>query len=215
MRHRKKTVKLQRRKDHREALLKNLCKSLIEHRRIKTTLAKAKALRPVAEKLLTLGKKAITAKGKDARQTTAMGVHYRRMAYRTLQNETLVKKLVDEIATASLDRAGGYTRITKLGFRKGDNASMVQIELVLEPVNPKPKSAKKAAAADAKADKPAAVEADVEETAADDAAVEETEAEVTESETTEAAAEIEDAPVEEEPVEAPADEAASDEADKK
>ena len=63
MRHRKKTVKLQRRKDHREALLKNLCKSLIEHRRIKTTLAKAKALRPVAEKLLTLGKKAITAKG--------------------------------------------------------------------------------------------------------------------------------------------------------
>jgi large subunit ribosomal protein L17 len=130
MRHRKKTVKLQRRKDHREALLKNLCKSLIEHRRIKTTLAKAKALRPVAEKLLTLGKKAITAKGSDARQTSAMGVHYRRMAYRTLQSETLVKKLVDEIATASLDRQGGYTRITKLGQRMSDSAPMAFIEWV-------------------------------------------------------------------------------------
>src|SRR6187549_3258445 len=130
MRHRKKTVKLQRRKDHREALLKNLCKSLIEHRRIKTTLAKAKALRPVAEKLLTLGKKAITAKGSDARQTGAMGVHYRRMAYRTLQSETLVKKLVDEIATASLDRQGGYTRITKLGQRMSDSAPMAFIEWV-------------------------------------------------------------------------------------
>jgi large subunit ribosomal protein L17 len=130
MRHRKKTVKLQRRKDHREALLSNLCKSLIEHRRIKTTLAKAKALRPVAEKLCTLGKKAITAKGKDAQQTTALGVHYRRMAYRTLQNETLVKKLVDEIATASLDRVGGYTRITKLGQRMSDSAPMAFIEWV-------------------------------------------------------------------------------------
>ncbi len=130
MRHRKKTVKLQRRKDHREALLKNLCKSLIEHRRIKTTLAKAKALRPVAEKLLTLGKKALTAKGSDARQTGAIGVHYRRMAYRTLQSETLVKKLVDEIATASLDRQGGYTRITKLGQRMSDSAPMAFIEWV-------------------------------------------------------------------------------------
>jgi large subunit ribosomal protein L17 len=130
MRHRKKTVKLQRRKDHREALLNNLCKSLIEHRRIKTTLAKAKALRPVAEKLLTLGKKAITVKGKDARETSAMGVHYRRLAYRTLQSETLVKKLVDEIATASLDRRGGYTRITKLGQRMTDSAPMAFIEWV-------------------------------------------------------------------------------------
>jgi large subunit ribosomal protein L17 len=175
MRHRKKTVKLQRRKDHREALLKNLCKSLIEHRRIKTTLAKAKALRPVAEKLLTLGKKAVTVKGKDAKQTAAMGVHYRRMAYRTLQNETLVKKLVDEIATASLDRPGGYTRITKLGQRMSDSAPMAFIEFVdsfvpqvAEPVAEEPaaeeakeesagaKPKKKAKAAKAeKAEKPA------------------------------------------------------------
>jgi large subunit ribosomal protein L17 len=169
MRHRKKTVKLQRRKDHREALLDNLCKSLIEHRRIKTTLAKAKALRPVAEKLCTLGKKALTAKGKDARQTTALGVHYRRMAYRTLQNETLVKKLVDEIATASLDRVGGYTRITKLGQRMSDSAPMAFIEWVdaFVPATPEPaaeeakeegaeaKPAKKKAAKGDKAEKPA------------------------------------------------------------
>jgi large subunit ribosomal protein L17 len=156
MRHRKKTVKLQRRKDHREALLSNLCKSLIEHRRIKTTLAKAKALRPVAEKLCTLGKKAITAKGKDARQTSAMGVHYRRMAYRTLQNETLVKKLVDEIATASLDRVGGYTRITKLGQRMSDSAPMAFIEWVDAFV---PKVKEPAAEEAAESDKDEAAEA--------------------------------------------------------
>lgn len=130
MRHRKNTVKLQRRKKHRESLLSTLCKQLIEHRRIKTTLAKAKALRPVAEKLLTLGKKALTVKGKTDVETTAKGVHYRRMAYRTLQDRTLVKKLVDEIATASLDRPGGYTRITKLGQRMSDSAPMAFIEWV-------------------------------------------------------------------------------------
>lgn len=130
MRHRKNTVKLQRRKKHRESLLSTLCKQLIEHRRIKTTLAKAKALRPVAEKLLSLGKKALTEKGQTDVETTAIGVHYRRMAYRTLQDRTLVRKLVDEIATASLDRPGGYTRITKLGQRMSDSAPMAFIEWV-------------------------------------------------------------------------------------
>ena len=130
MRHRKKTVKLQRRKKHRDSLLNTLCKQLIEHRRIKTTLAKAKALRPIAEQLCTLGKKALAAKGKDARDTTAIGVHYRRMAYRTLQSRVLVKKLVEEIATASVDRQGGYCRITKLGQRLSDSAPMAFIEWV-------------------------------------------------------------------------------------
>lgn len=130
MRHRKKTVKLQRRKKHRDSLLKTLCKQLIEHRRIKTTLAKAKALRPEAEKLVTLGKKALTVKGKDDRDTVAKGVHYRRLAYRMLRSRTLVKKLVNEIATASLDRPGGYTRITKLGQRMSDSAPMAFIEWV-------------------------------------------------------------------------------------
>ena len=116
MRHRQKTVKLQRTKSHREALLKNLCKDLIKHRRIKTTLAKAKAVRPVAEKLVTLGKKNT--------------LHARRLAFAKLRDLTLVKKLFDEIATASKDRQGGYTRITKLGQRMSDSAPMAFIEWV-------------------------------------------------------------------------------------
>jgi len=116
MRHQRKTVKLQRTQSHRDALLKNLCKSLIEHRRIRTTLAKAKALRPVVEKLVTLGK----------RDT----LHARRQAFASLRSETLVKKLFEEIASASKDRQGGYTRITKLGQRQTDSAPMAFIEWV-------------------------------------------------------------------------------------
>ena len=116
MRHRKKTVKLQRTQSHRDALLKNLCKSLIEHRRIRTTVAKAKALRPVVEKLVTLGKR--------------NSLHTRRQAFAVLRSETLVKKLFEEIAVASKDRVGGYTRITKLGQRMSDSAPMAFIEWV-------------------------------------------------------------------------------------
>ena len=116
MRHQRKTVKLQRTQSHRTALLKNLCKSLIEHRRIRTTLAKAKALRPVVEKLVTLGK----------RDT----LHARRQAFASLRSETLVKKLFEEIASASKERPGGYTRITKLGQRHTDSAPMAFIEWV-------------------------------------------------------------------------------------
>lgn len=130
MRHQRKTVKLQRTKSHREALLKNLCKSLIEHRRIKTTLAKAKALRPVAEKLVTLGKKSLNAQGKDAQETAAKKIHYTRQAFAVLRSNDLVKKLFTEICVASKDRVGGYTRITKLGQRITDSAPMAFIEWV-------------------------------------------------------------------------------------
>jgi large subunit ribosomal protein L17 len=130
MRHQRKTVKLQRTKSHREALLKNLCKSLIEHRRIKTTLAKAKALRPVAEKLVTLGKKFHTAEGKDAQETGAKKIHYTRQAFAVLRSNDLVKKLFNEIAVPAKDRVGGYTRITKLGQRFTDSAPMAFIEWV-------------------------------------------------------------------------------------
>ncbi|WP_038166701.1 50S ribosomal protein L17 [Verrucomicrobium sp. BvORR106] len=116
MRHQRKTVKLQRKASHRDALLKNLCKSLIEHRRIRTTLAKAKALRPVVEKLVTLGK----------RDT----VHARRQAFAVLRSKNLVSKLFGEIAVASKERQGGYTRITKLGQRQSDSAPMAFIEWV-------------------------------------------------------------------------------------
>ncbi len=120
MRHRRKTVKLQRDKAHREAMLRNLAASLIEHRQITTTLAKAKALRPFAEKLVTLGK--------------TNTLHSRRRALSLLGSNTLaqrsVKVLFDEIAPASADRQGGYCRIIKLGQRKSDSAPMAMIEWV-------------------------------------------------------------------------------------
>ena len=124
MNHRRKTVKLQRKGDHRDALLMNLAVSLIEHRRIRTTLAKAKALRPFAEKLVTLGKRAnAAAEVKDA-------LHIRRVAIGKLRKPAVVKALFEDIAIASKDRVGGYTRITKLGQRRSDSAPMAFIEWV-------------------------------------------------------------------------------------
>jgi len=116
MRHQKKTVRLGRKAEHRKALLANQVCSLIEHRRIKTTLAKAKAVRPVAERMVTLGKDG--------------SIHARRMAFATLRQKDAVKKLFDQIAPASTERNGGYTRIIRLGQRQSDAASMALIEWV-------------------------------------------------------------------------------------
>ena len=116
MRHRSKTVKLKRNASHRRALLANLACSLIEHGRIKTTLGKAKALRPVAEKLVTLAKRD--------------DLHSRRLAIAFLHQKDTVKKLFAEVAPASKDRQGGYCRITKLGARMSDSAPMAFIEWV-------------------------------------------------------------------------------------
>lgn len=155
MRHRKKTVKLQRNTSHRESMLKNLVLSLIEHRRIKTTVAKAKALRPIAEKMVTLGKKANAAK---ASNDGPGYLHYRRLASSRLhQNERLVKVLFEDIAVKSAERPGGYTRITKLGQRRTDSAPMAFIEWMdaftlpeapaEAPVAPEAEAASEAAAA--------------------------------------------------------------------
>jgi large subunit ribosomal protein L17 len=116
MRHRSKTVKLKRNASHRKALLSNLACSLIEHGRLKTTLGKAKALRPVAEKLVTLAKRD--------------DLHSRRLAIAYLHQKDTVKKLFSEVAPASKDRQGGYCRITKLGARMSDSAPMAIIEWV-------------------------------------------------------------------------------------
>jgi large subunit ribosomal protein L17 len=118
-------------------MLANLAAALFTHKSIKTTETKAKRLRPVAERLITFAKRG--------------DLHARRRVLAVIGDKTVVHELFTEIAPLVELREGGYTRITKLGFRKGDNASMVQIELVLEPVNPKPKSAKKSAAASAPA----------------------------------------------------------------
>ncbi|MGE9271277.1 MAG: 50S ribosomal protein L17 [Verrucomicrobiales bacterium] len=116
MRHRNKTAKLKRTAEHRRSLLANLACSLIEHGRIRTTLAKAKALRPVAEKLVTLGKRG--------------DLHARRQAVAFLRHKDVAKKLFEEVAPAAADRPGGYCRITKLGVRMTDAAPMAYIEWV-------------------------------------------------------------------------------------
>jgi large subunit ribosomal protein L17 len=120
MRHQKKTVKLGLTAEHRKALLANQVCSLIEHQRIKTTLAKAKAVRPLAEKMVTLGKQG--------------SLHARRTALAVLRQKKAVKKLFDDIAPRSADRKGGYTRIIKLGARKSDSAKVAFIEWVDAPL---------------------------------------------------------------------------------
>src|SRR5438067_3805683 len=121
MRHRNKTVKLGRSQSHRDALLANQICSLIEHSRIKTTLAKAKAVRPLAERMVTLGKKNT--------------LHARRTALSYLRhNEDAVRKLFADVAPRAATRAGGYTRIVKLGPRMSDSAPMAFIEWVDAPV---------------------------------------------------------------------------------
>jgi len=152
MRHQKNTVKLGRSQAHRDALLANQVVSLIEHSRIKTTLAKAKAVRPFAEKLVTLGKKNT--------------LHARRTALSYLRhNEGAVHRLFDEVAPRAAERKGGYTRIVKLGQRASDSAPMAFIEWVdssvVEEAAPEPKAttktkAKKAAAKPAAGKKAAA-----------------------------------------------------------
>jgi large subunit ribosomal protein L17 len=116
MRHRVKGRKFGLESAHRKAMLNNLVKSLIEHGRINTTLARAKEMRSLAERCITYGKKG--------------DIHNRRLAYKVLQNRDLVKRLFDVIAPAFTDRNGGYTRIYKAGNRKGDNAPMAIIEFV-------------------------------------------------------------------------------------
>ncbi|MET4582767.1 large subunit ribosomal protein L17 [Conyzicola nivalis] len=140
---------------HERLMLANLAASLITHKSIKTTETKAKRMRPVVERLITFAKRG--------------DLHARRRVLATIGDKTVVHELFTEVAPLVALREGGYTRITKLGFRKGDNASMVQIELVLEPVTPKPKSAKKTAKAGASASV-VADEVVVEEPVADEAA---------------------------------------------
>jgi large subunit ribosomal protein L17 len=143
MRHQRKTVKLGRSQAHRDALIANQTCSLIEHNRIKTTLAKAKAVRPFAEKMVTLGKKNT--------------LHARRTALSYLRhNEDAVKRLFAEVAPRCGDRKGGYTRIVKLGQRYSDAAPMAFLEWVdlaeVEVETPAPKAKGKKDAAE----KPAA-----------------------------------------------------------
>ena len=127
MRHRVSGRKLGRTSSHRRAMFRNQLASFIEHERIRTTLHKAKELRPLAEKMITQGK----------RDT----LHARRQVRRWVDDRTLIKKLFDDIAPRFAERPGGYTRIIKLGPRLGDAAEMAILELVEkgEAAAPEPK----------------------------------------------------------------------------
>lgn len=141
MRHLKRTAKLGRTSEHRNAMLANLVCSLIEHRRVTTTLAKAKAARSVAEKMVTLGKKGT--------------VHHRRLAVARLHQENAAKILFKEIAPAFKDRNGGYTRIIKMNQRNGDSAQRAILEWVDETASPAPAAAETPAAESKPAEKKA------------------------------------------------------------
>ena len=190
---------------HERLMLANLATALFTHGRIQTTETKAKRLRPLAERMVTFAKRG--------------DLHARRKVMTVIRDKSAVHKLFMEIAPQVDKREGGYTRIVKTGYRKGDNAPMAVIELVLEPVNPKPKTKKAKPEAEKPAAKPVVADEVVETTEAPEAIEETTEAveaPVEETEATDAPAE--EAPAEdvvtEEPVaeEAPAEEPVADEA---
>ncbi len=158
MRHNKTGRRLGRNTPHRNAMMRNMVTSLIQHERITTTDARAKELRKIADKMITLGKRG--------------DLHARRQALQVIQDKQVVAKLFERVAPRYSERPGGYTRIIKVANRSGDNAAMAVIELVEEGFTAKPKKAKPAKPAKKAAKKAeVAPEAAVEE--APEAAVEE------------------------------------------
>jgi large subunit ribosomal protein L17 len=137
MRHAKAGRKLNRTASHRKAMFTNMAASLITHEQIVTTLPKAKEIRPIVEKLVTLGKRG--------------DLHARRQAVSQVQDQDAVRKLFDVIASRYATRNGGYLRIMKAGYRQGDNAPMAVIEFVERDVDAKGKADKARVAAEADA----------------------------------------------------------------
>ncbi|MGE0862601.1 MAG: 50S ribosomal protein L17 [Vicinamibacterales bacterium] len=146
MRHRNAHRKLGRDTAHRTALLRNQAEALLRHERIETTVPKAKELRPYVERLITIAKR-----GVKANDPKGVSLSARRLVMRDVLNETVVTKLFDELAPRFMDRAGGYTRILKLGHRRGDAAEIAQIELIGSEFDPKKAEAEKKAAEEAAA----------------------------------------------------------------
>ena len=146
MRHRNAHRKLGRDTAHRTALLRNQAEALLRHERIETTVPKAKELRPYVERLITIAKRGVKANDPKGASLSA-----RRLVMRDVLNETVVTKLFDVLAPRFMERAGGYTRVLKLGHRRGDAAEMAQIELLGSEFDPKKAAAEKKAAEEAAA----------------------------------------------------------------
>jgi large subunit ribosomal protein L17 len=157
VRHQRSGKKLGRDSSHRRALYANLASALIEHERIQTTLAKAKAVKPIAEQMITLGRRG--------------DIHARRQAVAFLGSKDIVHKLFDELGPRYAERPGGYSRIIRLGPRPGDAAEMVYLELIDEPYTPKERAVAPPAVEEATPVEAAEVEAEPaaeEEPAAED-----------------------------------------------
>src|SRR5687767_9643640 len=142
MRHRVGHRKLGRVTEHRISMLRNQAEALIQHERLETTMPKAKELRPFVERIITIAKRGLA--GGDA---NARSLHARRMVLRDIQNRDVVAKLFDTIAPRFETRPGGYTRILRLGYRRGDSAEVAQIELVGSEYDPNAETEAKTAAA--------------------------------------------------------------------
>jgi large subunit ribosomal protein L17 len=149
MRHRNAHRKLGRLTDHRIALLRNQATALLRHETIETTVPKAKELRPFVERLITIAKRGV--KAADPKGKT---LHARRLVKQDIVNDEVLGKLFDELAPRFAERPGGYTRILKLGHRRGDAAEVAQIELVGSEFDPKKAEAEKKAAEEAAGDSP-------------------------------------------------------------
>ena len=145
MRHRVSHRKLGRVTEHRIAMLRNQANALLKHERIETTVPRAKELRPFVERIITIAKRGVA--GGDA---NGKSLHARRLVLRDIQDREVVSKLFDTIAPRFEARPGGYTRILRLGFRRGDSAEVAQIELVGSEYNPNLEAEKSAAAQKAK-----------------------------------------------------------------
>lgn len=145
MRHRVAYRKLGRVTEHRIALLRNQAVALIRHERIRTTVPKAKELRPFVERIISIAKRSL-----DAPEGSSRGVTARRAVARDIADRDVVRKLFDTIAPRYTERAGGYTRLLRVGHRRGDAADMAEVELVGSEFDPNAE----VAAADAEAEKP-------------------------------------------------------------
>ena len=145
MRHRVSHRKLGRVTEHRIALLRNQAEALIRHERIETTIPKAKELRSFVERLITIAKRGIA-----GGESNGKSLHARRLVLRDIQDRDVVGKLFDTIAPRFEARPGGYTRILRLGYRRGDSAEIAQIELVGSEFNPNAETEKTETAAKAK-----------------------------------------------------------------
>ncbi len=142
MRHRVAHRKLGRVTEHRIAMLRNQAEALLRHERIETTMPKAKELRPFVERIITIAKRGIAGGEGNGRS-----LHARRLVLRDIQDRTVVAKLFDTLAPRFEARPGGYTRILRLGFRRGDSAEVAQIELVGSEFNPNAEAEKTAKSA--------------------------------------------------------------------